>query len=199
MFVCESWIVQIAEFLNLPADSVRQINLLKPNELTIFNQPVQDFPIHRMYEQLMADCRYPKLLKEAEEFNSRNSYKKRGVSCIPTKYGIAFGAKFLNQAGALVHVYQDGTVLLTHGGVEMGQGIHTKMIQVAAECLEIPIESIYFCETSTMTVPNTSPSAASSTTDLNGMAVLDACQQIKEHLAPLRSANPTLSFDQVKI
>ena len=94
------------------------------------------------------------------------------MALIPTKFGIAFTAPFLNQAGALVHIYKDGSVLLTHGGTEMGQGLHTKMLQVASRALNIPVEMIFISETSTDKVPNTSPTAASAGSDLNGMAVL---------------------------
>ena len=94
------------------------------------------------------------------------------MALIPTKFGIAFTALFLNQAGALVHIYKDGSVLLTHGGTEMGQGLHTKMLQVASRALNIPVEMIFISETSTDKVPNTSPTAASAGSDLNGMAVL---------------------------
>lgn len=103
-----------------------------------------------------------------------NQWKKRGISSIPTMYGIAFagGSTFLNQAGALVLVYVDGTVLLAHGGVEMGQGLHTKMIQVASKSLGIPTDLIHIKETSTDKVANASPTAGSFSSDLNGMAVL---------------------------
>ena len=110
---------------------------------------------------------------------------------VPVKYGIAFNFVPLNQAGALIHVYKDGTVLLTHGGVEIGQGLHTKMIQIASQVLEIPHEKIFISDTATDKVPNTSSNAASSTSDLNGMAILNACQTIKSRLAPLRTPHQT--------
>ena len=97
------------------------------------------------------------------------------MAVIPTKYGIAFGLKHLNQAGALVHIYTDGSILLTHGGVEIGQGLHTKMIQVCAHCLGVPAERVHILDTSTTTVANSSPTAASASTDLYGMAVKVLC------------------------
>ena len=100
-----------------------------------------------------------------------NRWKKRGLAVIPTKYGVAFGLILLNQGGALLHVYTDGSVLLTHGGMEMGQGLHTKMVQVCARCLGVPPERVHISETCTNTVPNASPTAASSSSDLYGMAV----------------------------
>ena len=100
-----------------------------------------------------------------------NRHKKRGLAIVPTKYGIAFGLKLLNQGGALLHVYTDGSVLLTHGGMEMGQGLHTKMIQVCSHCLDIPVDVVYISENSTNTMANPSVTGASVSTDLYGMAV----------------------------
>lgn len=102
----------------------------------------------------------------------QNRYKKRGISVVPTMFGIAFSIPYLNQAGSLVHIYTDGSVLISHGGTEMGQGIHTKMLQVASKALGIDISKIHIIETGTDKVPNTSPTAASTGSDLNGMAVL---------------------------
>lgn len=108
-------------------------------------------------------------------FNPRsNRWKKRGIAAVPTMYGIGYsgGSSFLNQTGALVLIYSDGSVLLTHGGVEMGQGLHTKMIQVASKGLGIPADLIHIKETSTDKVANACPTAASFSSDLNGMAIL---------------------------
>ncbi|KAF7187278.1 Xanthine dehydrogenase, partial [Pseudocercospora fuligena] len=113
-------------------------------------------------------------------------WKKRGLSIIPTKFGISFTALFLNQAGALVHIYHDGSVLVAHGGTEMGQGLHTKVTALAAEALGVPLSSVFISETATNTVANTSSTAASASSDLNGYAVWNACQQINERLAPYR-------------
>jgi len=104
--------------------------------------------------------------------------------------GMGFASATMNQAGALVHVYTDGSVLLTHGGTEMGQGLHTKMVQVASRCLGVPVSRILISETSTNTVPNTSPTAASGSSDLNGMAVKISCEKILERLKPYQMENP---------
>lgn len=109
---------------------------------------------------------------------------------VPTTYGIAFTANFLMQAGALVHIYTDGSVLVSHGGIEMGQGLYTKMIQVASKALDIPFEMVHILETSTDKVPNTISTAASVGSDLNGMAVLNACNVLLERLAPYRKKFP---------
>nr|AOE43256.1 xanthine dehydrogenase [Rostrostelium ellipticum] len=126
-----------------------------------------------------------------------NRYKKRGIAIIPTKFGMSFTIKTLNQAGALVHVYTDGTVLVTHGGTEMGQGLHTKIIQIAARELGVSVDQVHVSETSTDKVANTAPTAASVSSDMNGMAVLDACQQINARLAPLREKHPAAGLKQL--
>ena len=114
---------------------------------------------------------------------------------VPTMFGIAFTALHLNQSGALVHIYADGSVLISHGGTEMGQGLHTKMIQVAATALRIPFEKIHISETATDKVPNSSATAASAGSDLNGEAVLRACNILYERLAPYREKHPDNEWD----
>lgn len=126
----------------------------------------------RCWTEVQSLSQMDKRRKEIDEFNAIHRYKKRGMAVVPTKFGISFTALFLNQAGALLHVYKDGSVLLTHSGTEMGQGLHTKMIQVASRALNIPTTSIFISETSTDKVPNSSPTAASVGSDINGMAVL---------------------------
>jgi xanthine dehydrogenase/oxidase len=130
-------------------------------------------------------------------FNAANRHKKRGLAVIPTKFGISFTAKFLNQAGALVLVYNDGTVLINHGGTEIGQGLHTKMAQVAAHAFGIPLHMVSVSDTATDKVTNASPTAASASSDLNGAAVMDACNQILARLAPLRKAHPTKTWQEL--
>lgn len=133
---------------------------------------------------------YYKRKQEVQEFNEKHRWRKRGITMVPTKFGISFTALFLNQAGALINIYSDGSVLVSHGGTEMGQGLHTKMIQVASRALQIPPERIHIIETATDKVPNTSATAASSGSDLNGMAVLDACQKILKRLEPYKKRYP---------
>lgn len=111
-------------------------------------------------------------------------------------FGVAFTETFLNQSGAFVIVYLDGSVLVSHGGVEMGQGLHTKMIQVASRVLGVPMDTVHISETSTDKVPNTSPTAASASSDLNGMAVLNACNIIVERLKPYKEKNPQGGWQQ---
>uniref|UniRef100_A0A8C5T0H0 xanthine dehydrogenase n=1 Tax=Laticauda laticaudata TaxID=8630 RepID=A0A8C5T0H0_LATLA len=172
------------------SEKVRKINLYSEGDLTHFNQKLEGFTLKRCWEECLAKSKYHSRRTNIEKFNQQNRWKKRGIAITPTKFGISFTVPFLNQAGALIHVYTDGSVLLTHGGTEMGQGLHTKMIQVASKTLGIPTSKIHISETSTNTVPNTSPTAASVSADINGMAVFNACQTILERLKPFRCTNP---------
>lgn len=101
------------------------------------------------WDECMQSSKYLERRKEVDEFNCKNRWRKRGITIVPTGFGIAFTAVFLNQTGALIHVYTDGSVLLSHGGTEMGQGLHTKMLQVASKTLGIPVEKIHIAETAT--------------------------------------------------
>jgi len=119
------------------------------------------------------------------------------MAIVPTKFGISFTALFLNQAGALVHIYHDGSVLVAHGGVEMGQGLHTKMVMIAAEALGVPQDNVFIAETATNTVANTSSTAASASSDLNGYAIFNACEQLNERLRPFREKMPNATMKEL--
>lgn len=186
MFVGESMMEEVADAIGMPVDQFREMNLYKPNEKTHFKQALQDWHVPHMWKELSQTAEYQQRKKDVEQFNATHKWKKRGISLIPTKFGISFTALFLNQAGALVHIYHDGSVLVAHGGTEMGQGLHTKMTMVAAEALGVPMEDVHISETATNTVANTSSTAASASSDLNGYAIWDACRQINERLAPYR-------------
>ncbi len=120
--------------------------------------------------------------EQIARFNAEHPDTKRAIAVTPVKFGISFNLTAFNQAGALVHVYKDGSVLINHGGTEMGQGLHTKMLQVAATALGLPLSRIRLAPTRTDKVPNTSATAASSSADLNGGAVKNACEQITDRL-----------------
>nr|WGH49440.1 xanthine dehydrogenase [Tupaia chinensis] len=191
MLIAEYWMSEVAVTCGLPAEEVRRKNLYKEGDLTHFNQRLEGFTLPRCWDECLASSQYHTRKSEVDKFNKENCWKKRGLCIIPTKFGISFTVPFLNQAGALIHVYTDGSVLLTHGGTEMGQGLHTKMVQVASRALKIPTSKIYISETSTSTVPNTSPTAASVSTDINGQAVYAACQTILQRLEPFKTKNPS--------
>ncbi|XP_023475059.2 xanthine dehydrogenase/oxidase isoform X1 [Equus caballus] len=195
MLIAEQWMSEIAVTCGLPAEEVRRKNMYKEGDLTHFNQKLEGFTLTRCWDECLASSQYHARKSEIDKFNKENCWKKRGLCIVPTKFGINFAISFLNQAGALIHVYTDGSVLLTHGGTEMGQGLHTKMVQVASRALKIPTSKIYISETSTNTVPNTSPTAASISTDLNGQAVYEACQTILKRLEPFKRKNPSGSWE----
>ncbi|KAL8873965.1 MAG: hypothetical protein Q9174_000652 [Haloplaca sp. 1 TL-2023] len=186
MFIAESYMEEVADHLAMPVEKLREINMYKPHEITHFNQELKDWHVPLMYEQVLKEADYMQRRKAVDDFNERSKWKKRGLAIIPTKFGISFTALHLNQAGALVHIYHDGSVLVSHGGVEMGQGLHTKMTQMAAEALGVPLSNVYISETATNVVANTSSTAASASSDLNGYAIWNACEQINERLKPYR-------------
>lgn len=172
MMFCENVFAHVAEKLGMDGVEVRTRNMYKEGDLTHYGQQLVHCTMSRCWNECMENAKYLERVSEVKQFNAENRWRKRGIAVIPTKFGIAFTALFLNQAGALILVYRDGSVLLSHGGTEMGQGLNTKMIQVASRALKIGSERIHISETATDRVPNTSPTAASAGSDLNGMAVL---------------------------
>ncbi|MEI4473189.1 xanthine dehydrogenase molybdopterin binding subunit [Frigidibacter sp. MR17.24] len=161
---------------------------------TPYHMEVEDFILHGLTERLQKSAIYEGRRAEIAAWNQTNPILKRGIGFSPVKFGISFTLTHLNQAGALVNVYQDGSVGLNHGGTEMGQGLHRKVSQVAASVFGIPADLVRITATDTGKVPNTSATAASSGADLNGMAVKAACETIRtriaEHLARAHDAHP---------
>ena len=196
MFAAETMLQHIADYLNKDPVTLSELNLYKEGDVTFYNQKLTNCTIDKCWNECIQSFKYFEKRKGVDNFNRENRYKKRGLSVIPTTYGIGFPLPFLYQAGALVLVYTDGSVLLHHGGVEMGQGLQTKMIQVASRCLEIPIEKIHTVDVSTDKVPNTTATVASLSSDLNGVAVLRACNTIKERLQPYKEANPKGTWEE---
>ena len=155
---------------------------LQPNT-TPYGMEVEDFELHGMTEALLASSEYAARRVAVAEWNAANPILKKGLGFSPVKFGISFTLTHLNQAGALVHVYQDGSIHLNHGGTEMGQGLNQKVAQVAAARFGVPLEAVRITATDTAKVPNTSATAASSGSDLNGMAVKAACDTIRDRMA----------------
>ncbi|MEL0437641.1 xanthine dehydrogenase molybdopterin binding subunit [Phycobacter sp. K97] len=190
----------IAHDLNLDPVELRRRNyyaapgLNTSDNTTPYGMEVTDFELHEMTAQLLESADYTARKAEIAAWNAGQTHMKRGLAFSPVKFGISFTLTHLNQAGALVHVYQDGSVHLNHGGTEMGQGLFQKVAQVAASRFGIPLEKVKITATDTAKVPNTSATAASSGSDLNGMAVKAACDTIRtrmaEHLANLHQAAP---------
>ena len=182
MMAAESVIDEIAFALNLDPLDVRKKNFYSNDQLTPYHQPVTDFTVPRMVDELEESSCYRERRKAIREFNSSNSILKKGIALTPVKFGISFTATHLNQAGALLHLYTDGSVHLNHGGTEMGQGLFTKVAQVVSAELGVALDAIRISATRTDKVPNTSATAASSGSDLNGMAALLAAREIKQRL-----------------
>lgn len=198
MFIAETYMSEVADHLGMPVEKLREINMYRPHEITHFNQELKDWHVPLMYQQVLSEADYAERRKSVEDFNAKHKWNKRGLAIIPTKFGISFTAIFLNQAGALVHIYHDGSVLVAHGGCEMGQGLHTKMTTIAAQALDIPLSDVFISETATNTVPNSSSTAASASSDLNGYAIFNACEQLNSRLAPYRAKfGPNASMKQL--
>ena len=184
MAVIENAIDKIARFLHKEPTEIRSKNFYKHenNFHTPYGQKVENNRLYAMFERLIESSEYYKRRKEIDAFNNKNKFFKKGIALTPVKFGISFTTSFLNQAGALVNIYTDGTVLVNHGGTEMGQGLHTKMLQVASAELGVSPDKVKVNATNTSKVPNTSPTAASSGSDINGMAVKNAIDTIKSRL-----------------
>ncbi len=184
MLVIEDILDRMARQLDLPSDLVRERNFYRPGDTTHYGQPVKDAErIARIWSELKASSDFAARSLELEHFNAAHPHAKRGLGLTPVKFGISFTTTFFNQAGALVIIYKDGSVQVNHGGTEMGQGLHTKMLQVAADALGVPLASLRVMATRTDKVPNTSATAASSGSDLNGAAIKAACDILRERLA----------------
>ncbi|MFK7600874.1 xanthine dehydrogenase molybdopterin binding subunit [Deinococcus sp. SM5_A1] len=184
MLVIEDILGRCAPLLGIEAHDLRRLNFYQPGEATPYGQPVRHAErLEDLWAQLMVSGDFEARHQAVRTFNDAHPHTKRGLAITPVKFGISFNFTAYNQAGALVHVYKDGSVLINHGGTEMGQGLHTKMIQVAATALGVPVGWVRLAPTRTDKVPNTSATAASSGADLNGGAIKNACEQIKERLS----------------
>ena len=197
MIVTEAWMDHVARELGVDVESVRHANLYQEGDRIPCGMKLDGFNINRIWTELKESSKFDQRNREVEDFNAKHKYRKRGIAFVPTKFGIAFTLLYFNQGGALVHVYTDGTVLVTHGGVEMGQGLHTKIAQIAAQALKIPAKDVFISETSTDKVSNASPTAASASSDMYGAAVLDACNQLNERLQKYRDELPGASFGEI--
>ncbi len=186
MVVIEEILDRVARSLGLPPEVVRERNFYHgtgETNTTHYGQEIVDNRIARIWSEVKANANFEERKIAIAAFNQTHSYKKRGLAITPVKFGISFTKKEYNQAGALLLIYQDGSLQLNHGGTEMGQGLHTKMLQVAATSLGVSLSRFRIMPTSTDKVPNTSATAASSGSDLNGHAVRDACEILKARLA----------------
>jgi len=182
MFVLESAIQKASENLNLQPYVIQQKNLLKENDTFPYGMQVENCHAGRCWQEADRLYDFQKIFKDVEVFNTANKLKKKGAAVMPVCFGISFTNTMLNQAGALVHVYTDGSVGVSSGAVEMGQGVNMKILRIAAHTFSISEERIKIETTNTTRVANTSPTAASSAADMNGKAVEIACLDILERL-----------------
>ena len=191
MLVIEEILDRIARRLGLPPEIVRERNLYRgtgETNTTHYGQVIEDNRIQTIWHELKKTSALEARRQEIAAWNSAHPHTKRGLAMTPVKFGISFTVTHLNQAGALVLIYQDGTVQLNHGGTEMGQGLHTNVAMIAAQELGVKLADIRVMPTSTDKVPNTSATAASAGTDLNGAAVKNACKILRARLAPIAMA-----------
>ena len=185
MAAMETIIDKIARHLKKDAAEIRFRNFYGVNDrnITPYGQIIDRNRLHIVYDKIIKTSDYYNRREAVNKFNKENKYLKRGLALTPIKFGISFTTSFLNQAGALVNIYKDGSVMVNQGGTEMGQGLNTKIRQIAAAELGITLNKVIVSATNTSKVPNTSPTAASSGTDLNGMAVKNAVEKLKSRIA----------------
>lgn len=185
MIVMEAILGDIARALGKDALDVRKANLygVEERNVTHYEMTIEDNILDPLVSRLEDDADYRSRRAEIAAWNAKNPVIKRGLALTPVKFGISFTATFFNQAGALVHVYTDGSVQVNHGGTEMGQGLHTKICQLVADELGVPFAKVRISATDTSKVPNASATAASSGTDLNGRAAQFAARQVRQRLA----------------
>ncbi|MFD9241975.1 xanthine dehydrogenase molybdopterin binding subunit [Streptomyces sp. NPDC059556] len=202
MLVIEDIMGRCAPLLGLDPTELRERNFYRPGQgqTTPYGQPVTHAErIATVWQQVRDDAALPDRRREIAAFNAAHPHTKRGLALTGIKFGISFNLTAFNQGGALVLIYKDGSVLINHGGTEMGQGLHTKMLQVAATTLGIPLHKVRLAPTRTDKVPNTSATAASAGADLNGAAVKNACEQLRGRLAQVAGTQLGVNASDVRI
>jgi xanthine dehydrogenase large subunit len=194
----ERMIEEVAYALGLDPLEVRKRNFYRPGQTTPYHQTVEDDILPRLVAELEESSGYAARRAAIVAFNRDSRIIRKGVALTPVKFGISFTATWYNQAGALLHVYQDGSAMVSHGGTEMGQGLHTKIQGIAADVLGLPAAAVRVVATATDKVPNTSATAASSGADLNGMAVADAAARVRARLAEFWGARRGVAAEAVR-
>ncbi len=182
MYVIECAVAHAAEKSGIPLENLQELNLLEDGDLFPYGQKVEKTQAKRSFTQVLQDSNFKELKSKQKEFNDANKLLKKGLSIMPVCFGISFTAIFMNQAGALVNIYWDGSVNVSTGAVEMGQGVNTKIKSIAAHTLSISTDRIRMESTNTSRVINTSPTSASSGADLNGKATEIACKALLDRL-----------------
>ncbi|PIK60355.1 putative xanthine dehydrogenase/oxidase [Apostichopus japonicus] len=194
MVIQETILSHVAVTLGIPEEKIRELNFYKPTDVTHTYVSLKGWTLDRCWEICLQRSDFFTRKLAVEDFNKKNRWKKRGLSIAPVKYPIGM-TKSVAESSALVHIYTDGAVLISHGGIEMGQGLFTKMLQIASRTLRIPVEKIHCAETSTNTVANNAVTHGSIGTDYNGPAVKDACETLLHRLEPYMMENPKGSWE----
>jgi len=202
LMTAEYMMDQIAYTLGKDPLEVRLNNLYQDGQTTHYGQPIEHFDLATLMDNLAKDCDYDKrrqqIMAANEKAQAEGSDKRLGIALTPVKFGISFTVQHLNQAGALVHIYTDGTIQINHGGTEMGQGLYIKIAQIVANEFEVDLDTVKVTATRTDKVPNTSPTAASSGTDINGKAAQNACLTIKGRLVEFAAEHFAVPSDSIK-
>ena len=200
MLIIEAVLEHIARVLGRSLDDIRAVNYYGTTDrnVTPYQQVVKDNIIVALTDRLRSEIDFDGMSRAIDDFNASHKTLKKGLALMPVKFGVSFNTPKLNQAGALVHVYTDGSVHLNHGGTEMGQGLFTKVAQVVASTFQIDLDNIKISATRTDKVPNTSATAASAGSDLNGMAALNATEIIKDRMAGVAADHFGVDRDRVE-
>lgn len=199
IFVMEAAIKHAANKLNIPAREIQKANLLKENDEFPYGQIATNVELTKIWNTAQNSFHISDLEKEVSGFNNSNELYKKGMAITPITFGISFTNTMMNHARALVHIYQDGSIGISTGAVEMGQSVNTKLVQVAAKTLSVKTDRIKIESTNTTRVANTSPSAASTTADLNGKAVQQACNALLKRLKSTAAKNLQANEKQIQL
>jgi xanthine dehydrogenase large subunit len=199
MVAIENIMDHIARFMKVDPLVIRKLNYYQQEQrnVTHYGQKVTGNLLDQMTRELEDSCEYTKRRQAINQFNAQHPFMRKGIALTPVKFGISFTATFLNQGGALINIYTDGSIHLNHGGTEMGQGLNTKVAQIVAEEFQVDIDTIVVSATNTDKVPNTSPTAASSGTDINGKAAQNAAITIKNRLLDFAAKHYSIAKDKI--
>jgi xanthine dehydrogenase large subunit len=194
IFVIESVIQRIARALNKDPLNIRKLNAYRDGDTAPYGRVLREVNALPLMERIEAHAHYADLKKAVHEFNHQHRFRKQGIGIVPLKFGISFTTPFLNQGSALVHLYADGSVSVSHGGIEMGQGVNTKVARIVADEMGVSLDQVKIESHNTKRTANTSPTAASTGADINGNAALNAARMIMDRLRPVATELLQLKF-----
>ncbi|KAK3105960.1 hypothetical protein FSP39_009635 [Pinctada imbricata] len=193
----ETMMHHVAKATGKTQEEIRLQHHYKENDVSVYNMKMENCNIQKCWDLCYKQAQFDVRRAEVDNFNRENDVVKRGLAMMAIKFPVGFGIPFMNQGSALINIHIDGTVKLTHGGCEIGQGINTKMIQVASRSLGIPMEKIYVSHATSEVIPNPTTTGGSTTTDVIGAAVLNGCNELLDRLRPLREEQPDISWEKL--